>query len=140
LRYWAERGHGAFRASSDGRQQRLHTSQTSSLAGATTLLHPWPDATRPDVRALAEHWHATCRPVRRGWHHGLAVAAGEADAALAVSGGPWDFAAVVPIVEEAGGTFSDLDGGRHLDTNGAVITNGALAPAVAAVVAEGRAR
>ena len=42
------------------------------------------------------------------------------------SGGPWDDAALVVIVEEAGGCFSDLVGGRRLDTHTALFTNGAL--------------
>jgi histidinol-phosphatase len=37
---------------------------------------------------------------------------------------PVRYRAAVPIVEEAGGTFSDLDGGRSLTTRAAVYTNG----------------
>jgi histidinol-phosphatase len=138
LRYWAQRGSGAHLVQVGGAPTRLQVSTTPSLGAATTLLHPRPDRCRAEVRALAERWQSLTAPAPTGWHHGLLVARGDADAALAVSGGPWDFAAIVPIVEEAGGTFTDLDGGRRLDTNGAVMTNGVLAAEVASVVATAR--
>jgi histidinol-phosphatase len=57
---------------------------------------------------------------------GVLVAAGAIDGFLLCGGGPWDIAPLVLLVEEAGGTFSDLDGGRRLDTGGALFSNGAL--------------
>ncbi len=68
----------------------------------------------------------------------LAVAEGEADAVLVLRGGAWDYAAVAVIVEEAGGTFSDLWGGRRLDTGTAVYSNAALHPAILAIAAVSR--
>ncbi|WP_443031795.1 inositol monophosphatase family protein [Streptomyces sp. CA-210063] len=40
--------------------------------------------------------------------------------------GPWDVAAMVPVVEEAGGRFSDMTGGRALDAGAALFSNGVL--------------
>jgi histidinol-phosphatase len=45
------------------------------------------------------------------WQHAL-VAEGSVDAALDARLAPWDYSALVPIVEEAGGRVSGLDGGR----------------------------
>jgi fructose-1,6-bisphosphatase/inositol monophosphatase family enzyme len=38
----------------------------------------------------------------------------------------WDCAALAPIVEEAGGTFTDWQGVRTIDGGNAVSTNGLL--------------
>src|SRR5690606_40368254 len=58
------------------------------------------------------------------------VATGRADVMLDPVLSPWDAAALVPIIEEAGGVFTDLDGRRtHLGGHG-VATNAALAQAV----------
>jgi fructose-1,6-bisphosphatase/inositol monophosphatase family enzyme len=38
----------------------------------------------------------------------------------------WDAAAVQPIIEEAGGTFTDWAGQPSIHTGNAVATNGAL--------------
>ncbi|WP_406230126.1 inositol monophosphatase family protein [Nocardia sp. NBC_01009] len=54
----------------------------------------------------------------------MLVAAGQVDVFVHLTGGSWDFAAAVPIVEEAGGMFSDLHGGRDISSGTAVFTNG----------------
>ena len=54
----------------------------------------------------------------------LLVAAGDLDGTLVLLGGPWDHAPFVVLVEEAGGRFSDLWGGRRLDTRTAIYSNG----------------
>jgi fructose-1,6-bisphosphatase/inositol monophosphatase family enzyme len=71
-------------------------------------------------------------------HAALAVAAGETDAVLVLRGGAWDYAAVAVIVEEAGGAFSDLWGGRRLDTGTALYSNALLHPAILAAAARSR--
>ncbi|WRZ95609.1 hypothetical protein OHB54_45385 [Streptomyces sp. NBC_01007] len=53
-------------------------------------------------------------------HGGLLVATGQLDASLLLGAGPWDIAALIPIVEEAGGTFSDLAGQQRTDTGAAL--------------------
>ena len=57
-------------------------------------------------------------------HGPLLVAGGTAEASVHLWGGPWDHAPFVVIVEEAGGRFTDLWGGRRIDTATAVFTNG----------------
>ena len=41
---------------------------------------------------------------------------------------PWDLAAPQLIVEEAGGTFTDLAGQRRIDSGNALSSNGLLHP------------
>jgi histidinol-phosphatase len=43
----------------------------------------------------------------------------------------YDIAALVPIVELAGGQFSDLDGELNADSSSVLATNGRLHPATA---------
>ncbi|MEV0486070.1 inositol monophosphatase family protein [Streptomyces sp. NPDC050508] len=59
-------------------------------------------------------------------HGALLVATGKVDAFLLLGAGPWDIAAVIPIVEEAGGTFSDLSGQRRTDTGAALFAGPGL--------------
>jgi len=62
-------------------------------------------------------------------YSGMLVAAGELAAAIFAHKSPWDVAAVKIIVEEAGGTCTDLDGNDQRydqETNGFVASNGIL--------------
>ncbi len=47
----------------------------------------------------------------------------------------WDIAALVPIIEEAGGRWSTLDGRADVDAGSFVCTNGLLHDAVIASLA-----
>ncbi|MFF4397340.1 inositol monophosphatase family protein [Streptomyces sp. NPDC001480] len=39
---------------------------------------------------------------------------------------PWDIAALIPLVEEAGGVFSDLSGRQRIDTGAALFARPGL--------------
>ena len=56
----------------------------------------------------------------------ILVATGRADLMLDPIMNIWDCAALLPIIEEAGGTFTDWNGRRTIDGGNAVSTNGAL--------------
>lgn len=56
-------------------------------------------------------------------HGGLLVTTGRLDAFLLTGAGPWDVAALVPIVRGAGGEFSDLNGEDRFDTGLALFSN-----------------
>lgn len=134
-RWWASRSAGAWTSSStsEGRSREpLAVSSTATLDKATIAI--WPLAAWvPPQRAVAgrhlvelsanggplSDWADAC-------HGAMLVAAGVVDAFFHTAADPWDIAAAVPIVEEAGGTFSDLDGGRSLTTRAAIYTNGRL--------------
>jgi histidinol-phosphatase len=74
----------------------------------------------------------------RGWGdcygHTL-VATGRADVMLDPRVKIWDLAALLPIIEEAGGTLTDFAGRRTIRGNNAVTTNGILLPEVLDVLA-----
>lgn len=76
--------------------------------------------------------------IQRGWSdcygHCL-VATGRADVMLDPIMNPWDCAALLPIVVEAGGTFTDWDGRQTIYGASAISTNGALFEEVMQLVA-----
>ncbi len=63
-------------------------------------------------------------PTGTGTCHGtLLVATGQLDAFLLLGAGPWDIAALVPVIEEAGGTYAALAETPSADTASALFTN-----------------
>ncbi|HZG51712.1 MAG TPA: inositol monophosphatase family protein, partial [Pyrinomonadaceae bacterium] len=76
---------------------------------------------------------------RRTWgdcYGHVLVATGRADVMLDPVMNVWDCAALQPIVEEAGGTFTDWDGRRSIRGGNAVSTNGALFESVMETIRE----
>lgn len=67
------------------------------------------------------------------WQHML-VAAGACEIAIEAEVNTWDLAAVRPIVEAAGGRFTDLDGTATADGGSACSTNGRLHDAALALL------
>ncbi len=64
----------------------------------------------------------------------MLVAEGTAEIALDPVASLWDLAAMLVIVEEAGGRFTDLGGVRSADGGDAVATNGLVHEAALAIV------
>jgi len=114
-RWWAERGAGAF-----ANGVRIGVSGVGSIHDAVLCFA----LEQPLPRIAQECWHV--RGYGDFWAHML-VAEGAADGAIdAVGVKLWDLAAVQPIVEEAGGRFTDLDGVARADGGSAVSSNGLL--------------
>ncbi len=72
-------------------------------------------------RTLAEAWRE--RGFGDFWGYML-VAEGAAEAMIETGAHPWDWAAPLLIVEEAGGRFTTAKGERRIDGASAVATNG----------------
>jgi histidinol-phosphatase len=119
--WWASRGGGAHRSDSSGPpERRLAVSRVSELrAGRVTLWTHTLDAT-------IEHLQQRCSWVEPTLDSLLGLAEGELDALVDRSGKPWDLAPAVVIVEEAGGRFSDREGGRRLDLGDGRFSNGLI--------------
>src|ERR671937_718568 len=113
-RWWAARGEGAFR---DG--ERIRVSRASRLAEASVSLTYGRDLVAVEQAA----WHA--RSLGDFWQHVL-VAEGSVDTAVDARLARWDFAALVPILEEAGGRVTALDGGAPRPNEQVVTSNGLL--------------
>jgi fructose-1,6-bisphosphatase/inositol monophosphatase family enzyme len=99
-------------------------SQASDLGAATVLYS--------DVRMLASRlgprWHtlAAGAGLLRSWgdcYGHCLVATGRADVMLDPVMNPWDCAALLPIVREAGGRFTDWTGVARIDGGDAVSTS-----------------
>jgi histidinol-phosphatase len=121
--YRALRGDGAYRG-----ERRLHVSRVNKLAEATifyTSLSWFQRAQRMD--AFLELSLQT--QVQRGFgdfYGHMLVAQGSGELMIEAGVHVWDVAAIQPIVEEAGGRFSDWDGNDTIERPDVVISNGAL--------------
>jgi histidinol-phosphatase len=124
-RWWAARGQGAFR---DG--ERVHVSAVARLADASVSSTYGRDLVTLERAA----WHA--RSLGDFWQHTL-VAEGSVDAAVDARLAPWDYAALVPILEEAGGRVSALDGGAPRPKQQVISSNGLLHDEVLALLQAG---
>lgn len=72
------------------------------------------------------------------WYGFLLVAQGSGEAMVEHGTHAWDVAAIVPIIEEAGGKFSTWDGGLDIERPDVVASNGRLHPALLEVLASDR--
>jgi histidinol-phosphatase len=137
-RWWAARGHGAWTGTDlDGPADRLQCTTPATLQEATVL------ATPPEGFLVGWRSEAAGRVARgniarhRSFALDLAaMAAGDHDATVMFLGGPWDLAAAVAIIEEAGGLFCSVWGDRRLDTATAVFAPPALAPQLLARITD----
>ena len=136
-RWWAAQGHGAFGMAHGEAPQRLAVSGVRELADASVSynnIQGWDGAGRLDqlVALQRQVWRA--RSIGDAWAYML-LAEGHLDAVGEWDLKPYDMAALVPIIEEAGGRFSSLDGEAGPWHGSALATNGALHNAVLDVVA-----
>jgi histidinol-phosphatase len=125
-RWWAARGLGAF---ADGLP--IHVSDVTDLARAHLAYSDVGSFYEHGSQVLGDGLVALTRTVWRArglgdfWMHAL-VAEGAFDAAVEPIVSLWDLAALQVIVEEAGGTFTDLAGGARADGGSACSSNGRL--------------
>lgn len=94
-----------------------------------------------DRTGLWAGYERLCRAagVSRGWsdcYAFLLVATGRADACVEPVVALWDIAAIQPVIEEAGGRFTDLEGRPTVQTTRVVATNGLVHDEVLRLVRE----
>ncbi|HEU5475810.1 MAG TPA: histidinol-phosphatase [Actinophytocola sp.] len=127
-RWWAATGQGAWTADRDHPRRRITVSRIGDLADAylsTTDLGSWVRYhSRESYLRLADACWET-RAFGDFWQHCL-VAEGALDLAAESVVNAWDVAAVQVLVEQAGGTFTDLTGAARFDGGSALSSNGAL--------------
>jgi histidinol-phosphatase len=136
-RYFATRGGGAFVSASGAGDTRLRVSDTAELAAARCFVPPALWVRTPAARAMSNAVSAATLSYPQDEHPALEVAAGGADLCVFFMAGAWDLAAPALVVEEAGGRFTDLAGGRTL-TGGAVFSNGRLHDVAIALLRQAR--
>jgi histidinol-phosphatase len=122
-RWVAWRGGGAWRGS-----ERIHVSQVATIEESQLVY----GSRRADVRsglmpgfdaAMDAAWRT--RGFGDFWGYML-VAEGAAEAMIETGAHPWDWAAPLVIVEEAGGRFTTASGERAVDGTSAVASNGLI--------------
>lgn len=121
--YHAMRGRGSFK-----NDRQIHVSNVAKLDEAQLT---YPELRMFDRRGLTDFFLDLTRSVKRSRGFGdywnfLLVAEGAADIVVEPFAAVWDLAALVPIVEEAGGIFTDLHGNRTWAGGGAVAANPTL--------------
>jgi histidinol-phosphatase len=130
-RWWAARSKGAFSDHGAMRVSTVDRIEDAQLGHAS--ISSWREHGHgPQFAALADRvWRS--RGVGDFWMHVL-VAEGVFDIAAEPIVSLWDLAAVKPIVEEAGGRFTDLAGEARADGGSALSTNGLLHDAALAAL------
>jgi histidinol-phosphatase len=135
-RWWAAAGAGAHTQNAHGSTRTITVSGVGELADAyvsTTHLGTWVEYhSRESYLALVDAcWEN--RAFGDFWQHCL-VAEGVIDLAAEPIVNLWDVAAAQILVEQAGGRFTDLDGGPRYDSGTALSSNGLLHDAALALL------
>ena len=128
LRWWASAGGGAFRSVRGGQAQRLGVSRVGDLADASvsySSLSGWQERGLWDglLGLFDDVWRT--RAYGDFWSY-MMVAEGVVEIAAEPELELYDMAALVPIVTEAGGTFTGLDGRSGPFGGDAIASNGLL--------------
>ncbi|MDA1061831.1 MAG: histidinol-phosphatase, partial [Chloroflexi bacterium] len=118
-------GRAGSRAAGAG--ERIRVSEVATVAEAQLLCG--------EVVATLDHWPGAEALLRESWRERALgdfwgfclVAEGAADAMFdGVDLHPWDVAALIPIVEEAGGRLTDIEGRSSAEAGPRIATNGHL--------------
>ena len=125
-RWWGAHGSGAWTSENGGPPRRITVSGVADLADAylsTTDFRTFSEkGDLPRWLALADACWET-RAFGDFWQYCL-VAEGVIDVAVDRAASVWDLAALVPILDEAGGRLTDLDGVATHDGGNALASNG----------------
>ncbi|WP_024287695.1 histidinol-phosphatase [Cellulomonas sp. KRMCY2] len=136
-RWWAANGSGAWTGKSLAAASRLQVSQVDRLEDASlsySSLSGWEDQGRLDVFLDLTRSVWRTRGYGDFWSYVL-VAEGAVDIAAEPELALHDMAALVPIVTEAGGTFTSVSGVPGPFGGSALVTNGLLHDQVLALLA-----
>jgi histidinol-phosphatase len=135
-RWWAARGEGAWTTNPSGTPRRITVSGVGELADAylsTTDIKTFAAiGRREDYLQLVDACWET-RAFGDFWQYCL-VAEGVLDLAVDAAANPWDLAALVPILTEAGGALTDLSGAATFAGGDGLASNGAVHKAALAIV------
>jgi histidinol-phosphatase len=136
-RWWGATGHGAWLEVQGEAARRIRVSAIDDLAEATlsyNSLKHWDQYGRLDDLIALSRGVGRTRAFGDLWSYML-LAEGAIDVAAEFDVKPWDIAALVPIVREAGGTVTSATGDDRLDGLSVVASNGALHQSVLQVLA-----
>ncbi len=135
-RWWASKGEGAFTKNVDGSVRQIKVSSVSQLADSYisyNSIQQWQRIGKAkNIEKLSEQvWRIRAFGDFLSYMY---VAEGAIDAASEPDLKIYDIAALVPIVEEAGGRFTDLSGELTPDSSTVLATNGLIHEAIRAAL------
>ncbi len=136
-RWWGAIGHGAWGQTFDEKPRRLAVSEVAELSDASlsyNSLQGWDVAGRLDQAIALSRAVWRSRAIGDMWSYML-LAEGSLDVVAEFDLQPYDMAALIPIVQEAGGRFTSAAGEQGPWGGSAVATNGRLHDDVLALVA-----
>ena len=125
---YAARGLGAWYVQGDRPPSSARVSEHQPLAKALFVTSEVLGFDQSGRRAAYDRLQAAAR-LTRTWGDGygyLMIATGRADVMVDPIMALWDAAALSPILEEAGGTFTDWQGNRTYQAGEGIATNGLL--------------
>ncbi|MEU4618968.1 histidinol-phosphatase [Actinoplanes sp. NPDC023801] len=136
-RWWAGRGLGAFAGRNQHSATRISVSSVRKLTDASfcyASLNGWADNGR--LQQMTDILLGVWRSRAYGDFYGyMLLAEGALDAMAEPELSLWDMAALIPIVTEAGGKITDLDGRPAADNSSVIGTNGLLHESVLTALA-----
>lgn len=140
-RWWAAQGMGAFVRVGKGKAQPIHVSGVSQIEDAS---FSYSSLTGWEERGQAESLYTLATTCWRSRAYGdfwsyMMVAEGTVDIAAEPELALYDMAALVPIVQEAGGTFTSLEGETGPWGSSAIASNTLLHEAAREILAAGQA-
>ncbi len=126
-RWWASAGEGAWTAT-EGEPRQLQASSVSSLDDASVSFQSiaqWSDAGRLDtlLKVAARVWRDRAYGDVYAY---MLLAEGRIDMVAEFGVKEYDIAAAVPIVREAGGRMTAVDGAETISARSTLATNGTL--------------
>jgi len=127
-RWWAALGHGAFAGRHTAAATPIRVSGVRRISDASfcySSLHGWEETNRldPVLDLIRQSWRSRAYGDFYGY---MLVAEGAVDIMVEPELSLWDVAALIPIVTEAGGSFTDLTGRPGPAGGSAVATNGKI--------------
>lgn len=140
-RWWGAKGMGAFVRVGKGEAQPIRVSGVAQIEDAS---FSYSSLTGWDERGLAETFHTLATTCWRSRAYGdfwsyMLVAEGAVDIAAEPELELYDMAALVPIVQEAGGTFTSLEGESGPWGSSAIASNTLLHEVACEILGTGRA-
>jgi histidinol-phosphatase len=132
--YHALRGEGAFR-----NERRIRVSDIADLKKSLVFYSSlsWFLKAQKEKEFLELVRHSERQRGYGDWYGFLLVAQGSGEVMVEHGVHAWDVAAIVPIVEEAGGRFSDWEGRVDIHRSDVLATNGKLHDEVLAILRGG---
>ncbi len=127
-RWWGATGLGSWTNTPDGAPRRLRVSSVATVAEASASFQSiaqWDEVGRVDdiVKLSRAVWRD--RGYGDTWPYML-LAEGRLEFVAEFGVKEYDIAALVPIIEEAGGRFTDIDGRDSISARSSLATNGVL--------------